>query len=91
MMIAKLELIEAPVSAAYSCCMLHTVDDAWLTYLCYLQSLAQADAIDAKAAAGEDVTPLCGLPLAVKDSTDVEGLPTSVGTTALIGAPLLLT
>lgn len=33
-----------------------------------LQALAQADAIDAKADSGEDIKPLCGLPLAVKDS-----------------------
>lgn len=39
---------------------------------CLVQALAEADAIDAKAAAGQDITPLCGLPLAVKDSTDVK-------------------
>ena len=35
---------------------------------------------------GEDVGPLCGLPLAVKDSQDVFGLPTSASTPALIGS-----
>ena len=50
-----------------------------------MQALAEADVIDSRAEAGEDIGPLCGLPLAVKDSTDVLGLPTSVGTTALIG------
>ena len=50
-----------------------------------VQALAQADAVDAKAAAGESIDPLCGLPLAVKDSTDVKGLPTSQGTSALVG------
>ena len=49
------------------------------------QALADADSIDARAAAGEDVRPLCGLPLAVKDSTDAAGLPTSGGTPSLIG------
>ena len=53
-----------------------------------LQALADADAIDAKAAAGINVRPLCGLPLAVKDSTDVLGLPTSGGTPGLVGAIL---
>ena len=31
------------------------------------------------------MTPLCGLPLGVKDSQDVAGLPTSGGTPSLIG------
>ena len=47
--------------------------------------MEDARAIDAKAAAGGDVRPLCGLPLAVKDSIDVEGYPTSAGTPALLG------
>ena len=39
----------------------------------YLQALQDAASIDAKAANGSDITPLCGLPLAVKDAIDVEG------------------
>lgn len=40
---------------------------------CMLQVLADAAAIDAKYDAGESITPLCGLPLAVKDAIDVLG------------------
>ena len=39
----------------------------------YIQALQDAAAIDAKAANGSDITPLCGLPLAVKDAIDVVG------------------
>ena len=35
--------------------------------------MADAAAIDAKYDAGESITPLCGLPLAVKDAIDVLG------------------
>lgn len=38
-----------------------------------LQALHDAAVIDAKAANGSDITPLCGLPLAVKDAIDVLG------------------
>eukprot|EP00891_Asterochloris_glomerata_P007936 jgi/Astpho2/7936/fgenesh1_pg.00118_%23_37_t len=48
--------------------------------------LEEAAAIDAKAAAGQSITPLCGLPLAVKDTIDVLGYPTSAATPALLGA-----
>lgn len=48
-----------------------------------MQVLADAAAIDAKAAAGGAITPLCGLPLAVKDTIDVEGYPTTAATPGL--------
>ena len=48
--------------------------------------LADAAAIDAKAAAGGTITPLCGLPLAVKDTIDVEGYPTTAATPGLASA-----
>ncbi len=35
--------------------------------------MGDAAAIDAKYDAGESITPLCGLPLAVKDAIDVLG------------------
>ena len=38
-------------------------------------ALAQADAADAMLAAGHDPGPFCGLPVAVKDMTDVAGSP----------------
>ena len=45
------------------------------TKQCYghVQALQDAAAIDAKASSGSAITPLCGLPLAVKDAIDVEG------------------
>ena len=48
-----------------------------------VQVLADAAAIDAKAASGGTITPLCGLPLAVKDTIDVEGYPTTAATPGL--------
>ena len=56
----------------------------------HLQALADAQAIDEQAEAGESVEPLCGLPLAVKDSIDVSGYPTSAGTPALLGKQMHL-
>lgn len=49
----------------------------------FAQVLADAAAVDAKAARGETITPLCGLPLAVKDTIDVEGYPTTAATPGL--------
>ncbi|KAL0030242.1 hypothetical protein WJX77_004786 [Trebouxia sp. C0004] len=48
--------------------------------------MADAAAIDAKAASGQSIEPLCGLPLAVKDSIDVLGYPTTASTPALLNA-----
>ena len=42
-----------------------------------MQVLAEAAAVDAKHDRGELITPLCGLPLAVKDTIDVEGYRTT--------------
>jgi Asp-tRNA(Asn)/Glu-tRNA(Gln) amidotransferase A subunit family amidase len=42
-------------------------------------ALAQADHIDARVAAGEDVGPLAGLPLGVKDTEDAAGFRTTKG------------
>ena len=41
--------------------------------------------MDTRAAAGEDVGPLCGLLFAVKDTIDVSGYPTVGGTPGLEG------
>ena len=49
-----------------------------------LQVLADAAAVDAKAATGASIEPLCGLPIAVKDSIDVLGYPTTASTPALL-------
>ena len=50
------------------------------------QVLAEAQAIDASKAAGNDTGPLCGLPFAVKDNIDVVGYATVAGTPGLEGA-----
>ena len=43
------------------------------------RALAKAEAIDAKRAAGEALGPLAGVPFAVKNLFDIEGLPTRAG------------
>jgi aspartyl-tRNA(Asn)/glutamyl-tRNA(Gln) amidotransferase subunit A len=43
------------------------------------RALAEAAAVDAKVAAGEDPGPLAGVPFGVKDLFDVAGLPTTAG------------
>ena len=50
-----------------------------------VQVLAEARAIDASKAAGNDTGPLCGLPFAVKDNIDVVGYATVAGTPGLEG------
>lgn len=39
-----------------------------LHIMAVMQALAEANEVDARAAAGEDVGLLCGLPVAIKDS-----------------------
>lgn len=48
---------------------------------------ATADAIDAAIAAGRDPGPLAGVPVAVKNLFDIEGLPTVAGSKILRDAP----
>ncbi len=48
-------------------------------------ALAQAEAVDAKVAAGEDPGPLAGVPLAVKDNLAVPGAPLTCGSKILAG------
>ncbi|MFP3901340.1 MAG: amidase [Acidimicrobiia bacterium] len=50
-------------------------------------ALAEAAAIDERLAAGEDVGPLAGIPLAVKDLDDAAGFPTTHGSAAFADAP----
>ncbi len=51
------------------------------------RALGQAEQIDAAVARGEDPGPLAGVPFAVKDLFDVEGIPTTAGARRLIDAP----
>jgi aspartyl-tRNA(Asn)/glutamyl-tRNA(Gln) amidotransferase subunit A len=48
-------------------------------------ALAAAEAVDAKRAAGEALSPLAGVPLAMKDVVVTEGLPTTAGSKILEG------
>ncbi len=50
-------------------------------------ALAQADAIDARVAAGEDVGPLAGVPLGVKDTEDAAGFVTTQGSRLFADRP----
>lgn len=51
------------------------------------RALAEANAVDANVAAGEDPGPLAGIPYGVKDLFDVEGLPTTAGAGMRRNAP----
>jgi Asp-tRNA(Asn)/Glu-tRNA(Gln) amidotransferase A subunit family amidase len=50
-------------------------------------ALRDADAIDERLAEGEDVGPLAGIPLGVKDLEDAAGLPTSRGSAVYADGP----
>lgn len=54
-------------------------------------ALEEAAAVDERIAAGEDVGPLAGVPLAVKDLEDAAGFPTSKGSAAFAGGPVART
>jgi len=49
-------------------------------------AMAEAAALDQRQARGDDVGPLAGIPLGVKDLEDAAGLPTSNGSVAMPGA-----
>jgi aspartyl-tRNA(Asn)/glutamyl-tRNA(Gln) amidotransferase subunit A len=51
------------------------------------RALAEAAAVDAKLARGEDPGPLAGVPYAAKDLFDIVGLPTTAGAAARAAAP----
>jgi Asp-tRNA(Asn)/Glu-tRNA(Gln) amidotransferase A subunit family amidase len=69
----RIDRLDGPVNAIVS-----TRDD---------DALADAAAIDARVAAGEDPGPLAGLPLLVKDNEDCAGLPTTYGSLLYRDAP----
>ncbi len=49
------------------------------------EALAQADAVDAKHASGQQLGPLAGVPLALKDIVAMKGVPTTCGSRILEG------
>lgn len=51
--------------------------------ICRERALSEAEAAEARLASGRDLGPLHGIPYAVKDIFDVEGLPTTAGTKLL--------
>lgn len=52
-------------------------------------ALAQADALDARIAAGDDVGPLAGVPIGVKDLEDAAGFRTTRGAAHLAESPVV--
>jgi Asp-tRNA(Asn)/Glu-tRNA(Gln) amidotransferase A subunit family amidase len=50
-------------------------------------ALAEAAGLDERLAAGEDVGPLAGIPIGVKDLEDAEGFPTTLGSKIHANAP----
>jgi len=50
-------------------------------------ALAEADALDGRVAAGEEVGPLAGIPFLVKDIEDLTGVPTTHGSLLFADAP----
>ncbi len=55
--------------------------------VCRDSALEEARALDVRIAAGEEVGPLAGLPLLVKDMEDVTGLPSTFGSSVFADAP----
>src|SRR5829696_1843083 len=55
------------------------------------RALADAAAIDARVAAGEDVGPLAGIPIGVKDLEDAAGFRTTQGSAVYADSPIATT
>ncbi|MFJ7242094.1 allophanate hydrolase [Streptomyces olivaceus] len=76
----------ARVAAAYRHITECDRPEVWITLRPEAQARADAEEVDARAAAGEDL-PLAGLLVAVKDNIDVVGLPTTAGCPAYAYTP----
>jgi len=74
-MVSPVELVRAALARIEA---LQPTVNAFVT-LSPERALAEAAALERRIAAGEDVGPLAGLPLGVKDLEDVAGLPTTFG------------
>jgi allophanate hydrolase len=74
------------VRAAYARLALGERPEAWITLRPESDVLADAEAVEARLAAGEEL-PLAGRLLAVKDNIDVAGLPTTAGCPAYAYQP----
>jgi allophanate hydrolase len=78
----------ARVTAAYAAIDAVGRPEIWITLRPAAEALAEAAAIDAAVAAGEQL-PLAGLVAAVKDNIDVAGLPTTAGAPSFEYLPAL--
>ncbi len=74
-------LISAEAQVAETLAGIRRRNDAYAAFTRVFEheALAAARAVDARIQAGEDVGPLAGVPFAVKDLFDVEGVPTTAG------------
>jgi len=61
--------------------------EVWIHLRDEAEALAEAEAVEARLAAGEDPGPLAGVPFGVKNLFDVEGLTTLAGSTIFAERP----
>src|SRR2546427_481502 len=83
--LARLDLTDAEVAAMVGDLsrILHHVEAVNRVDVSQAEAAAQAEAVDARKARGERIGPLAGVPLAVKDNLEVEGVPMTCGSRIL--------